>query len=240
MLILEIGCGWGGFTMHAARQGIHVHGATISPVQLEFAQKRVSEAGLSARVRLELRDCRALTGQYDRIVSIEVFEAVGEHFWPTYFRILRERLRPGARALLQTITVDDAQFAAYRATSDFIREFIFPGGMLPSPQRFTEAARPARGAHVARIRPRLRGDLAPRVRSATRYDSQAGLRCRFRAEVAAVSGVLRSGLRRRTHGCDAVRPLEGRLTRARAALILVECINELCRINAPFRHEVVT
>jgi cyclopropane-fatty-acyl-phospholipid synthase len=70
-----------------------------------------------------------------------MFEAVGEKFWPAYFRILRERLRPGARALVQTITIDDSHFAAYRATSDFIREFIFPGGMLPSPQRFTEAAR---------------------------------------------------------------------------------------------------
>jgi cyclopropane-fatty-acyl-phospholipid synthase len=141
MRILEIGCGWGGFAMHAARQGIHVHGVTISPAQLEFANARVHEAGLSEHVQLELRDYRTLTGQYDGIVSIEMFEAVGEKFWPDYFTILRERLRPGARALVQTITIDEPHFAAYRATSDFIREFIFPGGMLPSPERFVAAAR---------------------------------------------------------------------------------------------------
>jgi cyclopropane-fatty-acyl-phospholipid synthase len=141
MRILEIGCGWGGFALHAARQGIDVHGVTISPAQLEFAQARAREAALGDRVQLELRDYRSLTGQYDGIVSIEMFEAVGESFWPTYFGMLRGRLRPGARALVQTITIDDSHFAAYRATSDFIREFIFPGGMLPSPQRFAQAAR---------------------------------------------------------------------------------------------------
>ncbi|WP_345813233.1 cyclopropane-fatty-acyl-phospholipid synthase family protein [Paraburkholderia sp. PREW-6R] len=141
MRVLEIGCGWGGFAMHAARQGIHVHGVTISPAQLEFARTRITHAGLDERVQLELRDYRTLTGQYDGIVSIEMFEAVGEKFWPTYFRILRERLLPGARAVVQTITIDEPHFAAYRATSDFIREFIFPGGMLPSPERFTAAAR---------------------------------------------------------------------------------------------------
>jgi cyclopropane-fatty-acyl-phospholipid synthase len=147
MHVLEIGCGWGGFAMHAARQGVHVHGVTISAAQLEFALQRVSEAGLNDRVQLELRDYRTLTGQYDGIVSIEMFEAVGEKFWPAYFSIVRERLRRGARALVQTITIDDSHFAAYRATSDFIREFIFPGGMLPSPQRFIAAA--LRGELVA-------------------------------------------------------------------------------------------
>ena len=141
MRVLEIGCGWGGFAMYAARQGIHVHGVTISLAQLEFAQTRVLQARLSDYVRLELRDYRTLTGVYDGIVSIEMFEAVGEKFWPEYFQILRDRLLPGARALVQTITIDEPHFAAYRATSDFIREFIFPGGMLPSPRRFVEAAR---------------------------------------------------------------------------------------------------
>lgn len=144
MRVLEIGCGWGGFAIHAARLGIHVHGVTISLAQLEFAQMRVTEARLSGRVKLELRDYRTLTGQYDGIVSIEMFEAVGEQFWPAYFRILRERLGPRAQALVQTITIDHARFAAYRASSDFIREFIFPGGMLPSPQRFIAAAQRAK------------------------------------------------------------------------------------------------
>jgi cyclopropane-fatty-acyl-phospholipid synthase len=124
-----------------------VHGVTISPAQLEYARARVSEAGLHDLVPLELRDYRTLDGQYDGIVSIEMFEAVGEPFWPAYFAILRECLGPGACALVQTITIDDSHFAAYRATSDFIREFIFPGGMLPSPQRFAAAAR--RGKLVA-------------------------------------------------------------------------------------------
>jgi cyclopropane-fatty-acyl-phospholipid synthase len=141
MRVLEIGCGWGGFALHAARLGIHVHGVTISPAQLDHAQARVQETGLNDFIQLELRDYRTLTGQYDGVVSIEMFEAVGEKFWPAYFRIVRERLLPGARALVQTITIDDSHFAAYRATSDFIREFIFPGGMLPSPRRFIAAAR---------------------------------------------------------------------------------------------------
>jgi cyclopropane-fatty-acyl-phospholipid synthase len=144
MRILEIGCGWGGFALHAARQGIHVHGVTISLAQLEFALQRVHEQRLADRVKLELRDYRTLTGQYDGIVSIEMFEAVGERFWPTYFGILRDRLMPGARALVQTITIDDSHFAAYRATSDFIREYIFPGGMLPSPERFIAVAKRSR------------------------------------------------------------------------------------------------
>jgi len=140
MHVLEIGCGWGGFAMFAARQGIHVHGVTISSAQLQFAKQRVSEAGLSERVHLELRDYRTLSGQYDGIVSIEMFEAVGEKFWPMYFRTLHDCLRPAARALVQTITIGDEHFAAYRSSSDFIREFVFPGGMLPSPQRFIDAA----------------------------------------------------------------------------------------------------
>ncbi len=121
-----------------------MHGVTISLAQLEFALQRVHEQRLADRVKLELRDYRTLTGQYDGIVSIEMFEAVGERFWPTYFGILRDRLMPGARALVQTITIDDSHFAAYRATSDFIREYIFPGGMLPSPERFIAVAKRSR------------------------------------------------------------------------------------------------
>jgi cyclopropane-fatty-acyl-phospholipid synthase len=174
MRILEIGCGWGGFAMHAARQGIRVHGVTISAAQLEFAQRRVQEEGLSDHVTLELRDYRMLTAQYDGIVSIEMFEAVGERFWPTYFRILRERLLPGARALVQTITIDDSHFAAYRATSDFIREYIFPGGMLPSPERFIAVAK--RSGLVASVSLAFGRDYAEtlrRWRSAFEYQLEA-------------------------------------------------------------------
>jgi len=140
MRVLEIGCGWGGFALHAAQQGIHVHGVTISPAQLDVARARVAQAGAAHQVSLELQDYRDVRGQYDAVVSIEMFEAVGERFWPTYFQVVRDRLAPGARALVQSITIEDARFAAYRGSSDFIRETIFPGGMLPSPRRFVRAA----------------------------------------------------------------------------------------------------
>ncbi|SAL76219.1 cyclopropane-fatty-acyl-phospholipid synthase [Caballeronia peredens] len=143
MRVLEIGCGWGGFARHAARRGIHVHGVTISPAQHAFAAERVMREGLNDFVDIELRDYRDLRGQYDAIVSIEMFEAVGETFWQTYFHTLRRCLRPGAQALVQSITIGDAHFPAYRAASDFIREYIFPGGMLPSPERFIRAAQRA-------------------------------------------------------------------------------------------------
>jgi len=139
MRVLEIGCGWGGFALHAARQGIHVHGVTISNAQFEWASARVVQAGLSERVTLELRDYRDLQGSYDAVVSIEMFEAVGEQYWSTYFDVLKRVLTERGRALIQSITIDDARFHAYRTSSDFIREFIFPGGMLPSPARFHAA-----------------------------------------------------------------------------------------------------
>ncbi|UXY15837.1 cyclopropane-fatty-acyl-phospholipid synthase family protein [Chitiniphilus purpureus] len=140
MRVLEIGCGWGGFAEHAARQGIAVHGITISPAQLALAQRRIAAAGLQHLVDLELLDYRDLTGEYDAVVSIEMFEAVGERYWPRYFAGVRDRLRAGGCALIQSITIAETHFARYRAGSDFIREFIFPGGMLPSIERFSATA----------------------------------------------------------------------------------------------------
>lgn len=147
MRVLEIGCGWGGFVLHAARLGIEVRGVTISPRQHEIAAARLRAADVATPASVELRDYRDLDGHYDAIVSIEMFEAVGEAYWPTYFEVLKQRLAPGARALVQSITIADARFAAYRASSDFIRETIFPGGMLPSPARFIRAAADA-GLHA--------------------------------------------------------------------------------------------
>lgn len=138
--VLEIGCGWGGFAEHAARQDIQVHGITISPAQLAFARQRLADAGLAGQAQLELVDYRDLSGQYDHVVSIEMFEAVGERYWPQYFRTVCERLKPGGSALVQTITIADSHFERYRAGSDFIQQFIFPGGMLPSRQVFVERA----------------------------------------------------------------------------------------------------
>jgi cyclopropane-fatty-acyl-phospholipid synthase len=132
--ILEIGCGWGGFAEIAAADfGCRVTGLTLSKEQAAFARERMRAAGLSDRVTIALEDYRDVQGRFDRIASIEMFEAVGEAYWPRYFQVLRDRLRPGGLAALQVITIDDGRFAAYRRNPDFIQRHIFPGGMLPSP-----------------------------------------------------------------------------------------------------------
>lgn len=132
--VLEIGCGWGGFAAFAAREiGCRVTGLTISREQFDYATRRIAEAGLSDRVDIKFLDYRDERGSYDRIVSIEMFEAVGEAYWPAYFRQLRDRLTASGRAALQVITISDESFDWYRREIDFIRHYIFPGGMLPSP-----------------------------------------------------------------------------------------------------------
>jgi len=132
--ILEIGCGWGGFAEYAARErGLRVTGLTISKEQLNFARQRIEKAGLSDLVSLRMQDYRDETGTYDGIASIEMFEAVGQKYWPVYFDTIRERLKPGCLATLQVITVGDHRWEAYQRSVDFIRKYIFPGGMLPSP-----------------------------------------------------------------------------------------------------------
>lgn len=132
--ILEIGCGWGGFAeFAAAERGARVTGLTISRAQHDFAKRRIFEAGLNERVEIVMRDYRDERGSYDGIASIEMFEAVGEKYWPAYFDTVRARLKPGAQATIQVITVSDALFPTYRRTVDFIQKYIFPGGMLPSP-----------------------------------------------------------------------------------------------------------
>ncbi|MFP4238967.1 MAG: class I SAM-dependent methyltransferase [Rhodosalinus sp.] len=142
--VLEIGCGWGGFAEYAARErGVRVTGLTISRAQFDFAQARIAKAGLSDRVELKLQDYRDERGQYDAVASIEMFEAVGERYWPVFFDALRDRLKPGRRAALQVITVEDKRWESYRKSVDFIQKYIFPGGMLPSPsvlRRETERA----------------------------------------------------------------------------------------------------
>jgi cyclopropane-fatty-acyl-phospholipid synthase len=140
MRVLEIGCGWGGFALHAASRGVHVHGVTISKAQLEIGIERIRAGGLESLVNLEFRDYRDLAGEYDAVVSIEMFEAVGEAYWPEYFSIIKQSLKPQGLAMIQTITIDHNRFDAYRNSSDFIREYIFPGGMLPSPEVFATQA----------------------------------------------------------------------------------------------------
>lgn len=136
--VLEIGCGWGGFAEYAARHaGAKVTGITISQAQLDYGLDRIQRAGLTDRVELKFCDYRDVTGEYDRIVSIEMFEAVGERYWADFFAVVTARLKSKGRALVQTITIADELFAQYRLRVDFIQRYIFPGGMLPSPSRFT-------------------------------------------------------------------------------------------------------
>ncbi len=132
--LLEIGSGWGGFAIYAAQEtGCRVTSITLSEEQLKEARVRAAAAGLADQVKFELVDYRDVTGQFDRIVSIEMFEAVGEQYWDGYFKAVHDRLKPGGRAALQVITIDDASFDDYRKAVDFIQRYIFPGGMLPSP-----------------------------------------------------------------------------------------------------------
>jgi cyclopropane-fatty-acyl-phospholipid synthase len=140
--ILEIGCGWGGFAEVAARErGASVHGITLSEEQWSFCSRRMLQAGLDQQVKTEICDYRDVEGKYDFVVSIEMFEAVGEAFWPSYFTAIRDRLRRGGHALIQTIVIADELFDNYRRSTDFIQQYVFPGGMLPSPSAFSEQAR---------------------------------------------------------------------------------------------------
>jgi cyclopropane-fatty-acyl-phospholipid synthase len=136
MSVLEIGCGWGGFAEFAAREiGANVTGITISKEQHDFAQQRLFNAGLTEKARVELIDYRDVQGQFDRLASIEMFEAVGKEYWPAYFDKVHNVLKPGGVAGLQIITIQDALFEEYNARTDFIQKYVFPGGMLPSEER---------------------------------------------------------------------------------------------------------
>uniref|UniRef100_Q47IT2 Cyclopropane-fatty-acyl-phospholipid synthase n=1 Tax=Dechloromonas aromatica (strain RCB) TaxID=159087 RepID=Q47IT2_DECAR len=132
--VLEIGCGWGGFAEKAVQRGLAVTGLTLSPAQLVWAQLRVPTADL------RLQDYRDTQEQFDHVVSIEMFEAVGERFWPGYFKTVAQALKQDGRAVIQSITIRDDLFASYRKGTDFIQQYVFPGGMLPSRQAFRAAA----------------------------------------------------------------------------------------------------
>jgi cyclopropane-fatty-acyl-phospholipid synthase len=142
--VLEIGCGWGGFAeIGAAEGGLKVTGLTLSEQQLLFARERLENAGVGGCVDLQLSDYRDSAGQYDGIASIEMFEAVGERYWPSYFDCIARNLKPGGRACIQTIVIADALFERYRKGTDFIQQYIFPGGMLASPAAFRRHAQAA-------------------------------------------------------------------------------------------------
>ena len=136
--LLEVGCGWGGFAEAAAERGHRVTGLTISP-----SQKGYADARLDGRAEIALKDYRHSTGTYDGLVSIEMIEAVGERYWPTYFAMVKARLADHGRAMIQAITVPDSYFDTYRRGSDYIRQYTFPGGMLLSDGVIAEQARRA-------------------------------------------------------------------------------------------------
>ena len=136
--ILEVGCGWGGFMEYAARNGFKVTGVTISKEQYEFAKKRLAKFG--NLVKVNLQDYRDIDGKYNHIVSIEMFEAIGEKYWKKYFKMLFSILKPGGKLIIQSITINNNDFFSYRKCSDFIQQYIFPGGMLPSPKILKDVA----------------------------------------------------------------------------------------------------
>lgn len=133
--ILEIGCGWGGFAEMALEQGHRLVGLSLSNEQLSFARARLAERGLLGRASLEYRDYRDVYGRFDHVVSIEMIEAVGERYWPLYFERIAAVLAPQGRAVIQAITIDDGLFERYRRGTDFVQQYIFPGGMLASAER---------------------------------------------------------------------------------------------------------
>jgi cyclopropane-fatty-acyl-phospholipid synthase len=143
--VLEIGCGWGALAEAATTEfGAHITGVTLSTEQLAFANARMQSHGVQQRADLRLQDYRDISdGPYDAVCSIEMIEAVGQEYWPTYFQTISRMLKPGGRACVQSITIDDRFFERYLQSTDFIQQYIFPGGCLPSPSEFRKQAQAA-------------------------------------------------------------------------------------------------
>jgi cyclopropane-fatty-acyl-phospholipid synthase len=177
--LLEIGCGWGGMAIHAARtRGCRVTAITVSREQHALAAARVQAAGLADRVAIEYRDYRELAGSYDKLVSIEMLEAVGFDFLPQYFAIAARALGPGGRFALQSITMPDARFEAYRRRVDWMQTYIFPGSLIPSLGAISRAAVPA-GFQIERA-----DDIGPSY-----APTLAAWRRRFVAELPAITAL---------------------------------------------------
>ncbi len=177
--LLEIGCGWGGMAIHAARtRGCRVTAITVSRQQHALASARVQAAGLADRVSIQLRDYREPDGRYDKLVSIEMIEAVGYEFLPQYFAIAARRLVPGGRFALQSITMPDARFDTYRRRVDWMQTYIFPGSLIPSLRALGDAAEPA-GFTIAQAHD-IGPDYAPTLRA---------WRTRFLAELPAITAL---------------------------------------------------
>ncbi|MCL4149443.1 UNVERIFIED_CONTAM: hypothetical protein GTU68_022526 [Idotea baltica] len=138
--VLEIGCGWGAFAITAAKRiGCHVTGITLSQEQKTYAERRIAEEGLEDLVSIELRDYREVTGSFDKIVSIEMLEAVGHRYFASFFATLERVLKPNGLVALQVITFPDARYDSYRRGADWIQKYIFPGGICPSLTALSES-----------------------------------------------------------------------------------------------------
>ena len=143
--VLEIGCGWGGFAEYAASErGCEVTAITLSEEQASYAEKRIAERGLADKVEIRLADFRDVTGEFDAVVSIEMIESIDETQWPALFESIADRLKPGARAAMQIITIKDDEWERYRSRADFIQQYIFPGGQIPAPKVLKTIAGKAR------------------------------------------------------------------------------------------------
>lgn len=142
--VLEIGCGWGGFAVYAAKKiGCHITALTISKKQYEYICHLIRKEKLEGLVNVRMQDYRQVKESYDKIISIEMFEAVGEKYWPAFFKVIKNKLKKNGIAAMQVITICDERFEGYRRCSDFIQNYIFPGGILPSPQVFKNCAQKA-------------------------------------------------------------------------------------------------
>lgn len=141
--VLEIGCGWGSMARRLAALGANVTGITLSKEQLAYAREESQRQGLGDQTEFRLQDYRKVTGQFDRIVSVEMIEAVGRAYWPAYFGAIRDRLKPGGVAAIQAITIEEKRFEAYDRSADFIQRYIFPGGMLLTGRIIAEQAKQA-------------------------------------------------------------------------------------------------
>jgi cyclopropane-fatty-acyl-phospholipid synthase len=149
--ILEIGSGWGALAERAALRGCRVKTITLSEEQFAYAKARFEAAGLTAQVEIVLQDYRHVEGQFDAVISCEMIEAVGREYLESYFQVIRDRLKPAGKAVIQSITIPDARYAAYSRGCDWIQKYIFPGGHLPSPGTIRSCAEQAGGMRVVQI-----------------------------------------------------------------------------------------
>ena len=174
--LLEIGCGWGSLAIEAAKGGVQVVGLTLSSEQKSWAERKIAEAGLSARIEIRLQDYRETDEQFDVIASVEMVEAVGERWWPTYLECIARNLKPGGRAALQFICIRPELFDRYAASADFIQTYIFPGGMLVNEPQFARLAE-ERGLSWQDRTPTMRFDYAETLKIwRQRYDAAVAAR----------------------------------------------------------------